>query len=1109
MNFDEHNGITIEIDDDIWDVVSAIIALVCEVNGELYFDSDDTDYEVTGTELLQCFEDPRDSEMNASSMESERSRLRPTTAAILLSIVQAVSETFPRPRPQTSHHEQAISKIGMIENAFDARFPDTSQTVLLPTVPEAKQDKHNLDILNITIHESKIGIQVFDEVGALSSQDIQLSSHQERLPRSDVIESKDPETLPGSEVEEIKVHVSNSFDSLKPFEPSRLTCPKMHFAFESDSTFTENHVVTIALLLDIVTGSKMHVLKQKSFEIACIHEDLRKIASIIKFSCFENEKAVTPLFTGLSLLHILCISKETFAKSTYDDLIDIGCKPDEESSNGCNVYAFAACQGNFEAMRHIRDTHSNIWRSTLCRSRNRDRNVLHCIMDHASPFDYDLLFEFLGPSVCTDMCTTLNGDLSPVFIALKLGNFAFLESISKQAYIWNFTKTDLGDERTFLAMMMINPHVHGFLLQMLSNISSLESFVVASNERPRGVSIVFQAYQLGHISIVFHVLKQQHLLYFSELDKIESFITQLDTKHTRSSLIAVLSALLEKHQSNAVVIWHCIHLVTSLSHDEEMALDLLSTANLETVKNHHHWRSFDRFTGESSLHIAAKKGWTEILTCLYDLGHDINPLCFMMRTPFHTSALNNSIKCISLLNNLGADPSIESGDGKSPIACSIESNNIECSMEILNNFGSRKSLFQTDFKGASPLMRALESKQLEVAHKILKQYPEQANFVSMSGTNIFHAAAPHLASVQQLVSWSNQERKDIWAFLQQKNNDGETPKDIAAHRGYLDSLRFFIQIYQAKGSISVAKSLQEMDVHYSESKEAFSQTDFSSPSSVHKFLSNHLESINCYDFYHRTPLILTVLAKNLQGAQDLIDAGASILETDSLGNSAMHYMFLSKREHSLWMWEESTTSDTDPSDVLQCIIQRNSEDSVAKCLTLKNKAGHTPFGLAVTSEFFVDVALLCGEVKFPKRLLNVQLPNGTYCLHVACSKNLINLAVMFLNLGSDPSVFDSNRMSPEYISRSHGHNAITLILMQFCNALKIQCAIRSYLSRVHALANRADCNGVQNIVFSIIENSSASMQQYADLRSNFPRANWNAIEHPKYPDVVPMAYAAM
>jgi hypothetical protein len=116
---------------------------------------------------------------------------------------------------------------------------------------------------------------------------------------------------------------------------------------------------------------------------------------------------------------------------------------------------------------------------------------------------------------------------------------------------------------------------------------------------------------------------------------------------------------------------------------------------------------------------------------------------------------------------------------------------------------------------------------------------------------------------------------------------------------------------------------------------------------------------------------------------------------------------------------------------------------------------------------------------------------------------------MFLNLGSDPSVFDSNGMSPEYISRSHGHNSITLIIMQFCNALKIQCAIRSYLSRVHALANRADCNGVQNIVFAIIENSSASMQQYADLRFNFPRANWNAIEHPKFPDVVPMAYAAM
>jgi hypothetical protein len=160
------------------------------------------------------------------------------------------------------------------------------------------------------------------------------------------------------------------------------------------------------------------------------------------------------------------------------------------------------------------------------------------------------------------------------------------------------------------------------------------------------------------------------------------------------------------------------------------------------------------------------------------------------------------------------------------------------------------------------------------------------------------------------------------------------------------------------------------------------------------------------------------------------------------------------------------------------------------------------------NEFYVDVALLCGEVKFPKSLLNVQLPNGTYCLHIACSKNLISLAILFLNLGSDPSVFDSNGMSPEYIARSHGHNSITLILMQFSNAMKIQCAIRSYLSRVHALSHRADCIAVQNVLFKFIENPSTPMQQYTDLRVQFPRANWNAIEHPKLPDVVPMAYAA-
>jgi ankyrin repeat protein len=1121
MNSEEHDSSTIEIDDDIWDVVCAMVAFVCEVDCEPYWNADNADYEIMGRESSIFFEDERNLEAEAKSADFDRSKLLSITQAIVWSIVQAVSETFARPRQRTLNDEQeSIHSNGyrIVVNDPAPSLPDAATLETGELVSKAHQDVYAAYIPKFTSNESQFGAQNFDSLTTASSQETQLASDQEytpSLPRFVATESQDPLMFQSPSCDQGKVReycASTEFVSSKSvdLENSRHSGQKMIFACEKNSNFTEHQPAITDFLLGIATGSANHNLKQIPLEFAISHADLRKVASTIKFSCFENSKEVIPLFSGLSLLHILCIIKNRFSESIYDDFIDLGCKPDEESSNGCNVYAFAACQGNFKAMNHISVTHSNIWKSTLCISQNTDRNLLHCIMDFALPCNYDSLFECLGPSICTYLCKKLNGVVaSPVFRALKLGNYAFLQSISRQVYIWDYTTADVGHQRTFLTTMMTNPHAHDYLLSMLSNITSLESFILHSDEKTGDCSMMLQAHQMGYMNIVFHVLKQEHFLYFLELDKIESFVTEMDTRNTRSILYELLSILLKKHHANTVVMWHCIHLVTSLSHDEEMALDLLSTASLDVVKNHQYWRSFDRFTGESALHVAVKKGWTEIVLCLYDLGHDINPFCFKMQTPMHTSALHNSVKCIMSLNNLGAEASIESGDGKSPIACSIENKNIECSMEILNNLGSRKSVFRTDSKGLSPLMRALESKQLQVAHKILKQYPEQANFVSMCGTNVFHAAAPHLASVQQLVSWSSQERKDIWAFLQQKNNDGETPKDIAAHCGYLDSLRFFMQLYQTKGSMNAANSTQEMDVHFSESMEAFSKIVFSSPTSVHKFLSEHIDSVNCYDFYHRTPLILAVQAKNLQGVQDLVDAGADILATDTLGNSAMHYMYLSQKEQSLWMWEETTSSDTDPSDVLQCIIQRNSEDSVAKCLTFKNKAGITPFGLAVINKFYIDVALLCGEVKFPKRLLNVKLPNGTYCLHVACSQNLINLAVIFLNLGSDPSVFDSNGMSPEYICRSHGHNSITLILMQFCNVLKIQCAVRSYLCRLHALANRADCIAVQNVVFKMIENTSAPMQLYADLRINFPRGNWNAIEHPKYPDMVPLAYAAM
>jgi ankyrin repeat protein len=1131
MISDEHDGNPIEFDDDIWDVIGAMIALICEVNGESYFDAQGADLQVSHDGSYQAFELLDNYHANSILMDSARSSSRAIANTIVARIVEAVAEQFHR--AMFVHRPEMISLSGMPSHDYNGDVPNSDSAAVMESgqivsiytdeqgdcagtesefVSSQAVEFQPKSDLNEKRHvspgsESKNGAPDFDQFCDSRSEVMQDSS-QDELPVRIASDLTSPSfsqlTLgdQGTEKNDVSFITAHSLKSI-PLKKGKTALQRFHFVCENDSSIDD-----ASFLLHFANGSMSMAMHQTP--ASRHHSNLHQTAARITFSCYANEKRADPLFAGLSLLHIACLCKDGFDQSIYDDLIEMGCKPDKESSNGCNVYAFAACRGNFEAMRHISLRHSNSLKSTLCKCLNADRNLLHCIIDFAISSDYDSLFELLGPSLCTHLCEQPNGVSDSVVVsALKFGNYTFLKSISKHVYIWNLTTSHSGEEQTFLSTMMSSSQAHRCLLQMLTNITSLESFVIQSTAGARDSSMMFKVCQMGHMSIVSHVLKQQHSLYFVELGKVESFDPDIDSNMTRTQLIVFLSNLLENHRGNTVVLWHCIHLVVSLSHDEDMALDLLSTANLDVVKNHRDWRSFDRFTGESALHIATQKNWTEILSCLCDLGHDFNPFCLMMRTPMHAAALHNCAKSIALLNNLGADASIESGDGKTPITLSIETKHIECSMEILSNSGSRKSLFRTDAKGLSPLMRALESKQLQVAHKILKQHPEQINFVSMNGTNIFHAAAPHLASVQQLVSWSSQERKDIWAFLQQRNNNGETPKDIAAHCGYLDSLRFFLQIYQSKGFMSSLKSFQEMDVNYSESKDAFSQTDFSSLTSIQNFLNNHSEAINAYDFYHRTPFILAVQAKNLQGTQDLVDAGVNILRIDNLGNSALHYMYLSKKEQSLWMWEEPSTSDTDPSDLIQCIIQRNSEDIVAKCLTLKNKAGITPFCLAVMNEFYVDVALLCGEVKFPKILLNVQLPNGTYCLHIACSKNLINLAVLFLNLGSDPSVFDSNGMSPEYIARSHGHNSITLILMQFSNALKIQCAIRSYLSRVHALAHRADCIAVQKVLFKLIENPSALMQQYTDLRINFPRANWNAIEHPKQADVVPMAYAAM
>ena len=80
MNFHGPDGIPIEIDDDIWDAVDAIVALVCEINGEQYFDADNTEQKVSGKEKSpECSEILSACETkDAISVESERSRVLAT-----------------------------------------------------------------------------------------------------------------------------------------------------------------------------------------------------------------------------------------------------------------------------------------------------------------------------------------------------------------------------------------------------------------------------------------------------------------------------------------------------------------------------------------------------------------------------------------------------------------------------------------------------------------------------------------------------------------------------------------------------------------------------------------------------------------------------------------------------------------------------------------------------------------------------------------------------------------------------------------------------------------------------------------------------------------------
>lgn len=245
MISDEQNGATIEIDEDIWDIVDAMIALTCEVNGEAYF----TDHQVSLEGSFQLIQDFDNHDANSKFfIDSGTSSLRATTNAIVLRIVEAVSEKFKTPihqasldaqesqsscveavseknhgfRNQASHDAQELlSTSGMLSYDFDARFPSgkisdssaittTQQLALLSNVEEDEFARVDPEVTSLqieglqselgTVHqvhdsvvsESTFGAPDFEEFSEPRSKETSVSTLHDPLPTPSTVIVNDP-----------------------------------------------------------------------------------------------------------------------------------------------------------------------------------------------------------------------------------------------------------------------------------------------------------------------------------------------------------------------------------------------------------------------------------------------------------------------------------------------------------------------------------------------------------------------------------------------------------------------------------------------------------------------------------------------------------------------------------------------------------------------------------------------------------------------------------------------------------------------------------------------------------------------------------------------------
>lgn len=408
-----------------------------------------------------------------------------------------------------------------------------------------------------------------------------------------------------------------------------------------------------------------------------------------------------------------------------------------------------------------------------------------------------------------------------------------------------------------------------------------------------------------------------------------------------------------------------------------------------------HWNVF----GRTAINDAIEAGDTDILKILFEHGAKINTNPYIFNPVVQTVSLGN-LEAAQYLKSLGVDYSYTWDGGYNLIHVAALEEQKDIIPFLIQN-GCK--IDAANSAGVTPLLISIDQDDPGTISALLKNGASIERKNSASQTPIFYAIEKSSnASLQTLI--------DNKANIEAKDNAGRSPFLFAYE---IDNITAAQKLMEAGAAIprtqllSALKSkkysylpllikggvpLSVIDSQGQNVLHIAAQNSDATSLSLFLETKEGMSIINAKDGKGSTPLILACDAGTgfTNGAQILIDAGASVVEANNNGNTAIHAALLNNR-------------DSSSKELSQMILSKNAE-----LLNRQNRAGQTPLMIALENSKKESSAYLLNQSP------NVSLKDylGNTSLHYACNSGLDAESKKIVFLGGAANAVNSKSETP-------------------------------------------------------------------------------------------------